>query len=124
MLVKKKNKNILQLCIVKFTMSWLSDAFGKVKNFGRNAVNSISKAGHWVKKNVKSAYNAIKKIPIIGTAVDEALNFNIPFFGGKSVNDIGGFASRGLDIVDKVKDGNIVSAFNDGRQLYRDVKTG
>ena len=101
-------------------MGWFSNIFKKVKSFGRNAINGISKAGHWVRDHVRSGYNTVRKIPILGKAVETAVSRNIPIFG-KSLKDIGGLASRGLDVVDDVKDGNFSKAYRDGRALVNDA---
>ena len=103
-------------------MGWFSNTFNKVKSFGRNVANGVSKTGHWIKNQVKSGYNAAKSAPIIGKAIEEAVNTHIPLLAGKSLSDIGGIASKGLDLVDDVKDGNFSKAYSDGKQLWKSAR--
>lgn len=60
---------------------WLKGGFRKILDFGNNARNGI-----------KKAYNFIKKIPVIGSAVDGLLDAQIPYIN-MSANQIG----KGLD---------------------------
>lgn len=84
--------------------------FDFIKKIGKGIVNTVSKigggilnAGKWVRDKVGGAFNAVKKIPVIGDVVDQLAS--VPIIKGMSAKDIANKADTALKVGESIKGG-------------------
>ena len=72
---------------------WLKNAGKKVLGFANT-----------VRGGIKSGFDFVKKIPLVGTLVNKALD--VPVLGGQSLNSIGNIADTALDVGNSLAGGD------------------
>lgn len=103
-------------------MGFISNVFNKAKSFIRNSASNVADFGRKVKNGIVSGYNTVKKIPIIGDAVKKAVKLRLPFLGGASLNELGQYGNKGLDVVGDLAKGDFSGAAGKGLQLGQDIE--
>lgn len=90
-------------------MGFFSNLWSGIKNVGSSVWNGLKKGvgvvsdiGNKIRGGIGSAWNFIKKIPVIGNLAEKAVNTPIPFLGGASLSNVAQGASTGLDVVNGI----------------------
>jgi hypothetical protein len=80
----------------------MSGIFQSLRKFGSGILSGLGKVGSGVlgglsraRDFIKSGYDKVSKIPVLGSAVKELVN--LPLIDGMSVSDIAGKASEAID---------------------------
>lgn len=101
----------------------------KIAHVVHQGTSAVSKLGHKVHDVIDKGYKTLKKIPVVGEAVDKVVNTQ--FLPGVSVGRLADVANLGLEGVDVVNDatgaldklgdsiqkGDVRGAINSGKSL-------
>lgn len=103
-------------------MGFFGNLLSGIKKIGKSIATGVYNVGSGIRRTVGKAYNFVRNIPVVGSAVDAAASMPLAFLGGRSVKDVGNIASKGVDLAGSVARGDLAGSARNGLSLVGQIR--